>query len=89
MMTNFTNGERAFRCAHIKAEQLKAIFDENPQLRGINLRLLYLENKFIQNPVSIKRIRQGRVTINWTGKDFFEYASEFCGSQETGKVSLL
>jgi hypothetical protein len=88
MMTKFTNINRAFRCAHIKPEHLKAFFEENPHLRGRNLRFLYLEGKFIRKPVSVKRVRQGRVTIIWTGDDFFEYASEFCGSQETGKVSI-
>ncbi len=87
-VSRFTNLNRVFRCVHVVPEQLKAIFEENPHLRGNNLRLLYLENRFIQMPVSVKRVRQGRVTIIWTGKDFFEYTSEFCGSQETGKVSL-
>jgi hypothetical protein len=86
--TKLTNINRVFRCAHLKRQQLKALFEENPQLRGNHLRLLYLENKFIQNPVSVKRVRQGRVTIIWTGQDFFEYTSEFCGSQETGKVTF-
>ena len=88
MTTKFTNVHRVFRCAHIISDQLKAIFEENPQLRGKNLRLLYLEDKFIRKPVSLKRGRQGRVTIIWTGNDFFEFTSEFCGSRETGKVSL-
>lgn len=88
MMTKFTNINRAFRCAHVKPDQLKMIFEENPQLRGNHLRLLYLEDKFIKMPVSTKRVIQGRVTIIWTGKDFFEYTSEFCGSQETVRVSL-
>jgi hypothetical protein len=84
----FTNIRRVFRCAHIKPEQLKAFFEENPQLRGTNLGFLYTEGKFIQNPVSVKRIEQGRATIIWTGKDLFEYTSEFCGSREIRKVSL-
>ena len=87
-VSRYTNINRVFRCAHVKPEQLKAFFEENPQLRGRNLRFLYLEGKFIRNPVSVKRVEQGHVTIIWTGKDFFEYTSEFCGSQETGKVSL-
>ena len=33
-VSKFTNINRVFRCAHIKPEQLKAIFEENPQLRG-------------------------------------------------------
>jgi hypothetical protein len=88
MTSKFTNIGRVFRCAHIKPDQLKVFFEENPQLRGNHLRLLYLEDKLIQKPISVKRVRQGRVTIIWTGKDFFEYTSEFCGSQEIGKVSL-
>lgn len=87
--TKFTNNNRVFRCTHLKPEILKIIFEENPQLRGIDLRLLFLEDKFTHNPVSVKRVRQGRVTLIWSGKDSFEYTSEFCGSQETGKVSFL
>lgn len=86
--TKFTNINRVFRCAHVKPRELKTLFEENPQLRGINLGLLYLEDKFIQNPVSVKRVEQGRVSITWIGKDFFEFISEFCGSQETGKIAL-
>jgi hypothetical protein len=87
-VSRFTNIRRVFRCAHIKPEQLKAFFGENPQLHGTNLGFLYAEGKFMQNPVSVKRVEQGRVTIIWTGKDLFEYTSEFCGSRESGKVSL-
>jgi hypothetical protein len=87
-MTTFTNIKRAFRCAHVKAEELKVFFEENPQLRGNNLGFLYLENKFIQNPVATKRVRQGRVTIIWTGSDRFEFTSDFCGNREAGKVAL-
>ncbi|HUQ36136.1 MAG TPA: hypothetical protein VM144_07150 [Aestuariivirga sp.] len=87
-MLTFTNINRVFRCTHVKGEELKVFFEENPQLRGNNLGFLYLESKFIKNPVSIRRVRQGRVTITWTGNDVFEFTSEFCGSQETGKVSL-
>jgi hypothetical protein len=87
-VSRFTNNRRVFRCAHIKPEQLKAFFDENPQLRGWNLMFFYAEGKFIRNPVSVKRVEQGRATIIWIGKDFFEYTSEFCGSREIRKVAL-
>jgi hypothetical protein len=87
-VSRLTNIRRVFRCAHIKPEQLKAFFEENSQLRGTNLGFLYAEGKFIQNPVSVKRVRQGQVTIIWTGNDYFEYTSEFCGNREIGKVSL-
>jgi hypothetical protein len=89
MMTKLTNINRAFRCAHIKPTHLKAFFEENPHLRGIDLRFVYMEGKFIQNPVSVERVEQGHVTINWTGNDLLEFTSEFCGNRETGKVSLL
>lgn len=88
-MTKLTNPNRVFRCAHVGSEELKALFEENPQFRGNNLGLLYLEDMFVHEPVSVKRVRQGRVTVNWIGKDFFEYASEFCGNKKTGKVALL
>jgi hypothetical protein len=87
-MMSFMNINRVFRCAHIKPKELKAFFEENPQFRGNNLGFLYLENKFIKNPVSIKRVRQGRVTIIWTNNDSFEFTSNFCGNQESGKVAL-
>jgi hypothetical protein len=87
-VSKFTNIRRAFRCAHIRPEQLKAFFEENPQFRGRNLGFLYTEGKFIRNPVSVRRVEQGHVTIIWTGNDFFEYTSEFCGDRETGKVSF-
>lgn len=86
--SRFTNIRRVFRCAHVKPDQLLAFFEGNPQLRGRNLGFLYTEGKFIQNPVSVKRVNQGHVTIIWTGKDVFEYTSEFCGSREVRKVSL-
>lgn len=87
-MTIFTNIKRAFRCTHIKPEELKVFFEDNPQLRGSNLGFLYLENKFNRNPVAIERVRQGRVTIIWAGRELFEFTSEFCGSRESGKVAL-
>jgi hypothetical protein len=87
-VTALTNINRVFRCAHVMPEELKVFFEENPHLRGNNLDFIYLENKFIQNPVAVRRVRQGRVTIIWTGKDLFEFTSEFCGSRETGKVAL-
>lgn len=87
-MSKFTNISRVFRCAHVTPEELKVFFEENPQLRGNNLGFLFLENKFIKNPVAVKRVRQGRVAIIWTGNDFFEFTSEFCGSRKTGKVAL-
>ena len=87
-VSRFTNIRRVFRCAHIKPEQLKAFFEQNPQLHGRNLGFLYTEGKFIQNPVSVKRVEQGHVTVIWTGKDDFEFTSEFCSSRETGKVSF-
>lgn len=87
-MFAFTNIDRAFRCAHIQSEALKALFEENPQFRGNNLGLLYMEDKFIQNPVSVKRVSQGSVAITWIDNDFFDFTSEFCGSQKTGRVAL-
>ncbi len=88
-ISKLTNINRVFRCAHVKSEELKALFEENPQFRGINLGLLYMENKFVQNPISIKRVGQGRVSVIWIGTGFFEFTSEFCGSRKTGKVALL
>ena len=79
---------REFRCAHVRSGDLRAFFEENPQLRGINLGFLYIENAFVKNPVAVKRVWQGRVTVTWINNDFFEFTSEFCGSQKTGKVAL-
>ena len=79
---------REFRCAHIRADDLKVFFEDNPHLRGQNLGFLYIESLFVKNPVGVRRVRQGRVTILFTGNDFFEFTSEFCGAQETGKVAL-
>jgi hypothetical protein len=88
-VTRLSNSNRVFRCTHVGAEELKALFEENPQLRGNNLGLLYLEDMFVHEPVSVKRVRQGRVTVTWIGKGFFEFTSEFCGSIKTGKVAVL
>ena len=82
-------GSREFRCAHIKADDLKVFFEDNPQFRGINVGFLYLERTLVKNPVAAKRVSQGRVTITWLNNDFFEFTSEFCGSKESGKVALL
>jgi hypothetical protein len=81
-------GSREFRCAHIKADELKLFFEDNPHLRGINVGFLFLERILVKNPVEARRVSQGRVKIVWINNDFFEFTSEFCGSQETGKVAL-
>ena len=79
---------RVFRCAHVRSSDLKVFFEDNPQFRGINLGFLYVEGIFVKNPVAQKRARQGRVSINWANNDLFEFTSEFCGTQESGKVPL-
>ena len=79
---------RAFRCSHVKSKELKAFFEENPQLRGNNLGFLFMEDLFIHDPVSVKRVRQGRVSVIWISRSFFDFTSEFCGSHETGRVAL-
>jgi hypothetical protein len=81
--------DREFRCAHIRSGDLKVFFEDNPQFRGVNLGFVFLERILVKNPIAVKRVGQGLVTIVWITNDFFEFTSEFCGNQETGKVALL
>jgi hypothetical protein len=84
---NRTNRDRVLRCKHVGPENLRAFFDENPNLLGANLIFVFLERQFIRKPVGVRRGEQGRVQVEWIGDRHLVYASLFCGDLVTGEVS--
>jgi hypothetical protein len=82
-----TNPNRVFRCAHVEPANLRAFFDENPNLRGANLVLGFLDREFVRKPVGVRWREQGRVQVEWIGDRNLVYGSLFCGDVVTGEVS--
>lgn len=85
---NLTNKDRVFRCAPVSPKSLRAFFEENPSLRGVNLAFVFSELRFVRDPVAAKRREQGRVEVQWIGDNDFVYGNSFCGDIETGQVTL-
>lgn len=81
------NINRIFRCAPIPPEAVRAFFDENPKLRGVDLSIVFTEIFLSRNPVEGKRREQGRVQVQWIRHDSLVYGSLFCGNVETDAVS--
>jgi hypothetical protein len=88
MATRFTNVERAFRCADVPAAALLALFEENRDLIGTNLALVYSERQFVGNTPSTKRAMQGVVIVSWQDTQTFTYTNRFCGNEHIASAAL-
>jgi hypothetical protein len=83
-----TNPGRAFRCADVPAEALRALIQENRHLIGKDFYLVISEKRFVHSPPFITRRVQGFVQVTWPYTNGFTYVSKFCDRQHTGTAKL-
>jgi hypothetical protein len=83
-----TNASRTFRCADVSAASLRAFFDENQDLIGRNIVLVYLEKRLVRSPLSTNLETQGTVSVVWQDERSFTYTSKFCGNEHTASATL-
>lgn len=84
----FTNATRTFRCVPPSPAALRGFFEENGNLIGKHLAIMYTEGRFYRDPRSHKRKIQGVIELSWQDERTFTYRSSFCGKEETETATL-
>lgn len=84
----FTNPGRAFRCAPVLPAAMQAFFEENGNLIGRTVALVFTERRLHRHPRSVGREMQGVVDVTFQDERTFTYRSRFCGTERTETVTL-
>lgn len=76
------------RCKPISLASLQELFDENPKLVGVPLRIVVTERRLLRNPIRHQRIPYSILDLRWLGWSRFEYVGKVCNKSYNGKGAL-
>ena len=76
------------RCRPIALASLQDLFDENPKLVGVPLRIVITEQRLLRNPIRHKRTAYSVLDLRWLGWSSFEYVGKVCDNSYNGKGAL-
>lgn len=83
-----TNAGRTFRCAPVPPAAMRGFFEENGNLIGKHLALIYTERRLYRDPRTFKREIQGVIELSWQDERTFTYRSRFCGKEYIQSATL-
>ena len=76
------------RCRPISLASLQQLFDQNPKLVGVPLRIILTEQRLLRNPIRHKRTAYSILDLRWVGWSRFEYVGKACDDTYNGKGAL-
>lgn len=77
-----------FRCKPITLASLQALFDENPKLVSVPLRIVITESRLLRNPIRPQITPYSFIDLKWQGWSRFEYVGKACDNTYHGKGAL-